>query len=398
MAVSSSEAQYIIESCLTNYRIDGRTKLEHRPYTITNQSTKNKTTATNTGRGDAPSFILSNGSSRIHLPGSTTDILCSVKADLVHPSSSKPNEGVVELGLDLSLCGGGGTVGGGGGSGSSAPKKRKQQRDEESQITSLLQRLVLPHAVNYKRLVIWPGKYVWRLSIDIVVLRCDGCILDACSIAIREALCSTKLPKVQAVMEGGNNNNDSNGGGGGGGGGGSSKNDLMVDGDFKMATSPAGAQDCPLVITVSVLSAPPTLVAASSGGGNGSSKKRHRSISIIDARTEEEACAASRVCVSVDPSGMVCGVHTLGGGGVVLLDESENSYGGGQSSSMPLAMLGDIVNSAAMASKNLYELLNGDSEREQDKKTNMKKKNVGTVDGDDGCGYGYLLKNHFHIQ
>ena len=387
MAVSSSEAQYIIESCLTNYRIDGRTKLEHRPYTITNRSTKSKNKTTRTTSGDAPSLILSNGSSRIHLPGSTTDILCSVKADLVHPSPSKPNEGVVELGVDLSLCGGGGTIGGGGGLGS-APKKRRQQRDEESQITSLLQRLVLPHAVNYERLVIWPGKYVWRLSIDIVVLRCDGCVLDACSIAIREALCSTKLPKVQAVMEGGNNN-DNNGGGG------SSKNDLMVDGDFKMAMSPAGAEDCPLVITVSVLSAPPTLVAGSSGG-SGSSKKRHHSISIIDARTEEEACAASRVCVSVDPSGMVCGVHTLGGGGVVL-DESENSCGG-QSSSMPLAMLGDIVNSAAMASKNLYELLNGDSEREQDKKTNMKKKNGGTVDGEDGCGYGYLLKNHFHIQ
>ena len=166
MAVSSSEAQYIIESCLTNYRIDGRTKLEHRPYTITNRSTKSKNKTTRTTSGDAPTLILSNGSSRIHLPGSTTDILCSVKADLVHPSPSKPNEGVVELGVDLSLCGGGGTIGGGGGLGS-APKKRRQQRDEESQITSLLQRLVLPHAVNYERLVIWPGKYVWRLSIDI---------------------------------------------------------------------------------------------------------------------------------------------------------------------------------------------------------------------------------------
>ena len=34
-------------------------------------------------------------------------------ADLVHPSPSKPNEGVVELHVDLSLCGGGGSVGGG---------------------------------------------------------------------------------------------------------------------------------------------------------------------------------------------------------------------------------------------------------------------------------------------
>eukprot|EP00585_Thalassiosira_rotula_P009628 CAMPEP_0196146112 /NCGR_PEP_ID=MMETSP0910-20130528/22202_1 /TAXON_ID=49265 /ORGANISM="Thalassiosira rotula, Strain GSO102" /LENGTH=160 /DNA_ID=CAMNT_0041408251 /DNA_START=32 /DNA_END=511 /DNA_ORIENTATION=+ len=160
MAVSPSEAHYIIESCLTDFRIDGRTQLEHRPYTITNRSIKSKTNIpNNTNNKTAPSLILSNGSSRIHLPGSATDILCSVKADLVHPSPSKPNEGVLELGVDLSLCGGGGTVGGvagGASNGGGAPKRRRQQREEESQITSLLQRLVLPHAVDYEKLVVWP--------------------------------------------------------------------------------------------------------------------------------------------------------------------------------------------------------------------------------------------------
>jgi exosome complex component RRP42 len=193
MAVSASEARYIIESCLTDFRIDGRTQLEHRPYTITNRSSKSKTNI-----GNAPSLILSNGSSRIHLPGSSTDVLCSVKADLVHPSPMKPNEGVLELAVDLSLCGGGGAVGGvAGGGGGGAPKRRRQQREEESQIASLLQRLVLPHAVDYRKLVVWPGRYVWRLAVDLVVLRCDGCVLDAASLALREALGNTRLPRVQ---------------------------------------------------------------------------------------------------------------------------------------------------------------------------------------------------------
>lgn len=385
--VSASEAHYIIESCLTDFRIDGRTQLEHRPYTITNyRSTKTSKTSTPT----APSLILSNGSSRVHLPGSTTDVLCSVKADLVHPSPSKPNEGVLELNVDLSLCGGGGTVGGtiagGSSSGGGAQKQRRQQRDEGSQITSLLQRLVLPHAVNYEKLVVWPGRYVWRLAIDIVVLRCDGCVLDASSIAMREALCNTKLPKVQAVMEGSEDNNN----GGGGAGGSSSKNDLMVDGDIKKAMAPHGAEDCPLVMTVSVLSAPPSTISDVTSKSSSGSSKRHRSISVIDARTEEEACASSRVCVSVDPNGMVCGVHTLGGGGVVLEEGGEENGGG---SSMPLAMLGDVVTSAAMASKSLYELLDGD-EKEGEIKGGRIKKNV----VNDGSGYGYLLKDHFLIQ
>jgi hypothetical protein len=64
----------------------------------------------------------------VSLPGSATDILCSVKADLVHPSSSRPDSGVCGLSVDLSLCGdvllgsstgGGGSGGSGGGSAAS---------------------------------------------------------------------------------------------------------------------------------------------------------------------------------------------------------------------------------------------------------------------------------------
>ena len=369
MAISASEAHYIIESCLTDLRIDGRSKLEHRPYSITNRSTHTKTSQQN-----APALILSNGSSRIHLPGSTTDVVCSVKADLVHPSPSKPNQGVLELNVDLSLCGGGGTLetsstAAAGG----AQKRRRQLREEESQITSLLQRLILPHAVDHEKLVVWPGKYVWRLAIDVMILRCDGCVLDASSIAIREALQNTKLPKVQAVMEGGSDDNYNAGS--------TSKNDLLVDGDHHRAVPPCGAENCPLVITVSVLSSPPSATdAVTSNTGS----KRHKSIAIIDARTEEETCASSRVCVAVDTSGMVCGVHTLGGGGTVMDEEG----GGGGGSSMPISMLGEVVNTASLAAKSLYNKLARERLDE----------NVKVIATDNQNGYGYLLKNNFLIQ
>ena len=74
------------------------------------------------------------------------------------------------------------------------------------------------------------GRYIWQLSLDIVVLRCGVCMLDASSTAMREALRNTRLPKVRTVMEGGNGEDGRNGGGGGGGG--SSKNDLMVNRDI----------------------------------------------------------------------------------------------------------------------------------------------------------------------
>jgi len=341
----------------------------------------------------------------------------------------------VELNVDLSLCGsgvGGGMLDGGSSSSSSSTQQRmnnntsssrRKEREAESQITSLLQRLILPHAVNYTQLAILPGRYVWRLSIDIVVLRCDGCILDACSLALREGLYNTKLPCVKsAVMEGGMPDVEGEGFGGNNSGDGSNnKNDLIVDGDIKNAMPPPGVENCPLVVTVSVLSAfvppPPSSTSDNTASSSSSQQRRHQTqrrhyISIIDARTEEEVCASSHVCVSIDPCGLVCGVHTLGGSGgggvgdsftadsqeegVAADNLNDEIMGVSSSSSMPLAMLGDVVASAAMASKNLYSLLNDAGERN----VNRTKANniVPTVGNDDGNGYGYLLKDHFLIQ
>ena len=129
-----------------------------------------------------------------------------------------------------------------------------------------------------------------------------------------------------------------------------------------------------------MLSSPPSATdAVTSTTGS----KRYKSIAIIDARTEEEACASTRVCVTVDKNGMVCGVHTLGGGGAGMEEEGEQGGAAGRSS-MPISMLGEVVTTASMAAKNLYAKL--DVDRQVASST------------DDDCGYGYLLKNHFLIQ
>ena len=64
--------------------------------------------------------------------------------------------------------------------------------------------------------------------------------------------------------------------------------------------------------------------------------------------------------------------------------------GGG--ASMPLAMLGEIVTTAAMASKNLYVLLDRDGKGKNG--MNVQKSYV----EEDRSGYGCLLTNHFSIQ
>ena len=48
--VSSSEASYIIESCLDDFRIDGRSRSEYRPYSISNNSSSRRRSSSHLSR------------------------------------------------------------------------------------------------------------------------------------------------------------------------------------------------------------------------------------------------------------------------------------------------------------------------------------------------------------
>ncbi|CDJ29859.1 uncharacterized protein EMH_0004870 [Eimeria mitis] len=62
-----------------------------------------------------------------------------------------------------------------------------------SLLQAMLEQLLLPHL---RPLTDANGRPEWRISIDVIVLKAGGCLLDAVSMAIWGALKSLKLPAV----------------------------------------------------------------------------------------------------------------------------------------------------------------------------------------------------------
>ncbi|KAL3796915.1 hypothetical protein ACHAW5_008359 [Stephanodiscus triporus] len=344
-------------------------------------------------------LVLSNGSSRVHLPGSSTDVLCSVKADLIRPSSSRRDAGVCELCVDLSLAE------------SEEAEDRRADGGAQRATRRRMSRIIRGGPSRSRRLA---GRCVWRLSIDVVVIRADGCVLDACSVAIRAALIDARLPRVVPLVDGdaaassgvvGGGGNDDDGGttettigygelfpGGGGEGGG--KGDLLVDGDYGRARPPPGAGN----VRRRFPRLPPSSSSSAADAAPAATTTRQcRSVPIIDDRAERRyAPRRGGVCVSVDPDGVVCGVHTLGGGGA---GEEEVGFPAVGDVGRRGDIRGDGVEEAVL------RLLRNDDGGKGEGRTsdswcwNNEEGEDGedTVDDDGGC-YGYLLKDHFLIR
>uniref|UniRef100_A0A7S4WFS9 Ribosomal RNA-processing protein 42 n=1 Tax=Ditylum brightwellii TaxID=49249 RepID=A0A7S4WFS9_9STRA len=369
-SISFSEVQYITEGCASNLRLDGRSCGDYRPYTISNahhQSTTQNGGAYNGGGGKEGPLVLSNGSSRVLLPGCTTDILCSIRAELVKPAPSSPHHGIVDLSVEYQHSGG---------------SNKRSGRAEELEISSILSKLLLPQLVNRQDLCIMPHKYVWRLFVDVLILSCDGCVLDACAMAIRSAMSCTLLPKVTPVFQGdAAETMTASGGAGGKGGGRRRDNDFLIDGDITHALPPPGVEKhCPVIVTVSVLTQSsvdyeePSITLQNDEAAAPAARRsrvRRRQILVIDTRSEEEACASSKVTVSVDPQGNVCGVHKHGGKGTLTI-----------------GALGEITGIAVSCSKKVLGMMQQESAK------------AAAVDGEGGnttVGEN-MLRGHFELR
>lgn len=332
--ISASEKAYIIEGCECNLRLDGRGCLEYRPYTLIQNA------AASCGGEDKPIFVLANGSSRFLLPGGSTDIVCSVKAELVRPRPSHPNEGLLELQVDTSSIW-------------KSSENKREGRNEEMELSSLLSHLHLPHVVDKQALCLVPGSLAWRLFIDVLVVSCDGNVLDSCSHAIRSALLNTLLPIVTPVTdnndgpqnsEADHNNNTRK----------KKKisDEFIVDGDVTHAIVPKGAIDCPIIVSIYLIPKKETYTkSAKQHTGNTLSRMKKRTAAsggkvmmILDSSSEEEACASTKVSVSVDPQGRICGVYKY----------ANASDGSG---TMLFGMLTEITNVAVATSKRVYEMI-----------------------------------------
>jgi exosome complex component RRP42 len=329
--LSQSEQDFIRQGCRENCRSDGRTRDEFRSYTIVtghdatdadanssmNDISKSSTTP---HQQQAAPLVLSNGSARLFSSSAgccnNTHILCSVKAEVVHPAPNEPDKGVVELYVDTLTT----AIGSGGSS-------RAVQRKLQDGWTATLQQLLVEHLVDLSALCIVPGQYVWRLHVDLYLLQCDaGSLLDATSHVMRAALANTLLPSitttvasapstktttVETTTDQKTSSKDAN-------------TDLVVDGDVWKARPPPGVERAPILVTVAVLKCK-SATTTSATSTTGPSLPVH--VLIVNATLEEEACAYCLVHVAIvtdkDGTKTVCACQKTGRGSlpVPLLPE-----------------------------------------------------------------------------
>ena len=249
-SLSIAEQYYILEGCRDNCRLDGRTRTHLRPFSLVTSDP----------------LILSHGSSRILAAASETELLCSVKAELVHPSIDAPTRGVIEIHVDI---------------GSDDGDYRKRRLTEQ-QLEASLNFLLKDNLVDLSTLCVVPDQYVWRLYCDLVILKYDGgSVLDIASRALRGALLQTKLPYVVPHSNKGQ-----------------AQVDLAVDGDVQKARGVLEENDsCPVIISVAICKCPPNSTP----------------VLVLDTTLEEELCASCIVLLAVTPSGGVASIQNVRG-------------------------------------------------------------------------------------
>ena len=204
-------------------RLDGRSPHEARRLCIVS--------------ADVP---FASGSARASLGGSATNVLAVVKAE-------------------LSACSvlGGGTI--------ECAAHVHAGADSGAEIAAAVLRVFsAPGVVDLAALVVQPGVWAWRISIDLVVLLDDGSLLDTAVAAAHAALRNARVPALRVIKtEGGA--------------------ELELDDD------PGAAQMLPFALTL------PAAVTLHLCGGR----------ALVDATAAEAACAEGKVTVGVSPTGGV---------------------------------------------------------------------------------------------
>eukprot|EP00525_Craspedostauros_australis_P002988 CAMPEP_0198123860 /NCGR_PEP_ID=MMETSP1442-20131203/38540_1 /TAXON_ID= /ORGANISM="Craspedostauros australis, Strain CCMP3328" /LENGTH=296 /DNA_ID=CAMNT_0043783139 /DNA_START=36 /DNA_END=926 /DNA_ORIENTATION=- len=234
--LSRSESEYIVDGCVNDCRMDGRTREQTRSYTI-----EFGESSASTEKAPLP---LVNGSARLVSVAGETDILCSVKAELVHPALDSPTMGLLEIHVE---------------------SHRNNRNDE---LESLLSSLILSRWDGHEQLCIVPKIYVWKVSVDLMIISADGgSALDLCACLIDAALANTSLPKIDVLP-----------------GESTARPALQLQSDPRKSQQfPKGS--LPSIVTVAVMK-----------------NETGRIALVVDATTEEEACAFAMVHFAIDRS------------------------------------------------------------------------------------------------
>uniref|UniRef100_A0A1I8EVH5 Ribosomal RNA-processing protein 42 n=1 Tax=Wuchereria bancrofti TaxID=6293 RepID=A0A1I8EVH5_WUCBA len=167
MEVQLSEAEkvFIIHGAQEGLRADGRGPLDYRPVIV------------QTGV-----LATTNGSARVQI--GSTDLLIGVKAELISVESIAVYRNRLNFFVDCSA--------------NATPLFAGRGGDEfADELSAALDaaydnNYVLP---DLKKLILSP-MHAWKLFVDIVLLQCDGNVIDAAGLGVKAALKDTEISKV----------------------------------------------------------------------------------------------------------------------------------------------------------------------------------------------------------
>ena len=172
-ALSFAERDYIGEGVSANVRADGRTREEWREVSV-----------------EISPIVQAAGSARVRIGG--TDVLVSIKGDVLAPSFEHPEEGQLHCSVDsastMRL-----------GKSSSSEDRHLQERQHE--LEAFMNELI-GQSIDLKRFCLETGRYCWVLHLDALLLAEDGSVIEALGLACRLALGALRLPKVVISSEG----------------------------------------------------------------------------------------------------------------------------------------------------------------------------------------------------
>lgn len=247
--VSKSEKVFLNLGVRQGVRNDGRDCFDFRPVTL-------ETGVLPQAYGSAKVSI---GKGIIGGSGGT-DVLVSIKAEVMVPTPQRPEEGGVEVSVE---CAASNFVG---------CRNRRDLREEvNAELTSTIYSL-LSNTIPLRTLCVMPARFAWRLFVDVMVLQNEGNIADAVSFAVWAALQTTRLPRLVGVEAQAGHQDD-----------------------FTLDSSPENA------VLVDAQKVPILITLVGVGGGF-----------ILDPNREEEACGSCRLAVAVNACGQYCGAKQMG--------------------------------------------------------------------------------------
>ncbi|KAF5839749.1 ribosomal protein S5 domain 2-type protein [Dunaliella salina] len=259
MSHSSAEIDFCTQSCQHGIRLDGRACEDFRPLEL-----------------ELGLIAQASGSARLHL--GSTDVIVGVKAEVGAPLREHPDCGRLQATVEMSSC--------------ASPEYEGRGGELWGlQLAQALEASLVPEhpekgggGLDLRSLSIIPGKAVWLLYVDALVLNDGGGVLCVCVCVALAALSNTRVCVCVFTM----------GGGAGEGDAAEPEIELEDDEEGEGGRPLQGVAEVPLIVSLGQVD----------------------NAVVVDPTCLEEQCAASVMHIAANARGEVCGVQQSGRQGV----------------------------------------------------------------------------------